>query len=68
MSRGNTTLPINPNWRQSLINLNDNLQFFFTKNKQKQRYTIDADSGGNFFLMQKTTLFLISQEGYIMMS
>ena len=50
MSRGSTTLPINPNWRQSLINLNDNLQFFFTKNKQKQRYTIDAKSGGNFFI------------------
>ena len=67
MSRGNTTLPINPNWRQSWINLNDNLQLFFIKNKRKQRYTIDAKSGGNFFIKKmqkkkKKILLPISQE------
>ena len=40
--------------------------FFFIKNKQKQRYTIDAKSGGNFFIKKmykkKTILLPISQE------
>ena len=58
MSGGNITLPINPNARQSCINLNDNLQFFFIKNKWKQRYTIDAKSGGNFFIKKDKKLAL----------